>query len=1538
VVLLKVRVCAGGVGGFFVLFADVSPLLPAEMLSARTHAAFLLRPSSGPTSVVLSMRTPGQSVDHIQVVIDSASGQWCLVDAKKDVAGRYPNLRQLLMHTPQLRGFDPVRNPKNQDLTTYARTRQGRMTVYGGASPVAKAPVAASKNVALPQNMLTVKDRLDLLTQQWMPAAVSSHDSSRSPQPTRSADRPVRKASFRLGEGKSRSGESQSASAIPVAETPSPAQPVQSTAAATAPVPTVAVQPPAPELDVADDDDSVVYAAFPPADSAVESPQTAAPAAAATRPKETAAPASVTKSEVEDGATEQPPTSATPTLEDILQRTQRTAAPRSNSFLTKPKPPTNEKAFWDSEDFFADVSDDEEEQTAAAAAAVADTKWQEEIQRELEEQQRAQESERRRLAEEAAARETAERTAVEAQQEQERQRGLVEKAVLLTGEALADEQALLDLRAEALAVEDKASNTGFSTWIVVRCVIPSQVNTGSDLSLEALSTQQHTYVGVRIRLSHTVTQLKSCVWRFLQSVNVKPPRQDQADCVFVVDGDDFLVDEGDRVDKQPYVLFSLTNQMVPQLVLVDKRELQLMNMQSLSAVGKPLVWTVSQIENDHFRKQMNRIHYNKYILRSDNFEDTRIPEHLPAQIPLLIEFSANVTKTVQMSNTATVGDLMTTIFTQYLGYLSTVLHVPQEQLRPENFVLKLRGREEFLLNDKAILSCNSSVTEILRKREKVSLLLLQQHKVMHNLAWIQRSDWHEQRKYGDLDPSNVEDVRSDGVFAVMHGNDIRNCEHTMRLRISRLENIAPHIIAAGFKHPQKHHLNLWVTAGIFLASDPILAPDSLREYEAQLGRAPPRGQDVTLTSNYLGPKWYSAKTDEYKFTGGNPPAWSASWIDTGVRYKDVPWAALLHCVLWAAPVKDKKAKPVCIGWVNMRLTDYRDRIRQGFHSLHLQTRTPPNPQAPIFGDFDEDSPKLSVEIEVKDSPFFPTGLLFDLDPDLMRKLPSPSFGEFRDKLLRLFETDPLYRLTNEDKVLLWQYRGWCFSEQHQKSIFKFCYSVPWASGDKVREFYSLIDNWPVLDEPQWSLELLQPRFLDRHVRGWVVRNLMHLTDNDLSQFLLQLVQALKHEIHHDSVLARFLLMRAWLNTTKIGHQLFWVMKVETQQIEFTERFELLLEGFVRGCGPSFRDEIIKETQLAESLVGVATAVQSASKSKRLPTLQSALDPNAPPPPAAKGAPPPPKVQMPRNFIMPATPTVIASNILVSECKSMESKTCPLWLTFSNLDPQGSNISAIFKVGDDLRQDQLTLQMIDVFDRMWLRAGLDLRTTVYPVVATGPDMGWIGVVHNAKTCAEIQKATGAGALKAAFNEKVLANWLKEQNPSEVAYEAAVDNFIRSTAGSCIATYILGIGDRHNDNIMLRKNGQLFHIDFGMFLGNAQMAMGVSRDRAPFVFTPDMAYVMGGTKSDNFAKFVDLCCTGYNICRANAHGVINLFAMIVGTGIPQLQSEEDLDYLREALALDLDPDAAAAKFKNLIMQSLSTTSTRLNFAVHILANPD
>jgi len=63
---------------------------------------------------------------------------------------------------------------------------------------------------------------------------------------------------------------------------------------------------------------------------------------------------------------------------------------------------------------------------------------------------------------------------------------------------------------------------------------------------------------------------------------------------------------------------------------------------------------------------------------------------------------------------------------------------------------------------------------------------------------------------------------------------------------------------------------------------------------------------------------------------------------------------------------------------------------------------------------------------------------------------------------------------------------------------------------------------------------------------------------------------------------------------------------------------------------------------------------------------------------------------------------------------------PLRLTFRCID--GSEYPVIFKNGDDLRQDQLVIQIISLMDKLLKNENLDLKLTPYKVLPTGRDHG------------------------------------------------------------------------------------------------------------------------------------------------------------------------------------------------------------------------
>jgi len=104
-------------------------------------------------------------------------------------------------------------------------------------------------------------------------------------------------------------------------------------------------------------------------------------------------------------------------------------------------------------------------------------------------------------------------------------------------------------------------------------------------------------------------------------------------------------------------------------------------------------------------------------------------------------------------------------------------------------------------------------------------------------------------------------------------------------------------------------------------------------------------------------------------------------------------------------------------------------------------------------------------------------------------------------------------------------------------------------------------------------------------------------------------------------------------------------------------------------------------------------------------------------------------------------------------------------------------------------------------QLWKNEGLDLHMQPYRAVSTGDGLGIIEVITDSQTTAAIAQTFGGGGASSAYSTTALRDWLRACNPTEKAHKEAINNFTLSCAGYCVATYILGVGDRHNDNIMV-----------------------------------------------------------------------------------------------------------------------------------------
>ncbi|XP_032741426.1 phosphatidylinositol 3-kinase catalytic subunit type 3 isoform X2 [Rattus rattus] len=460
----------------------------------------------------------------------------------------------------------------------------------------------------------------------------------------------------------------------------------------------------------------------------------------------------------------------------------------------------------------------------------------------------------------------------------------------------------------------------------------------------------------------------------------------------------------------------------------------------------------------------------------------------------------------------------------------------------------------------------------------------------------------------------------------------------------------------------------------------------------------------------------------------------------------------------------------------------------------------------------------------------------------------------RDQLNIIVSYPPTKQLTYEEQDLVWKFRYYLTNQE--KALTKFLKCVNWDLPQEAKQALELLGKWKPMDVED-SLELLSSHYTNPTVRRYAVARLRQADDEDLLMYLLQLVQALKYENFDDikngleptkkdsqaSVseslsssgvssadidssqiitnplppvaspppaskskevsdgenledLCTFLISRACKNST-LANYLYWYVIVECEDQDTQQRdpktHEMYLnvmrrfsQALLKGDKSVrvMRSLLAAQQTFVDRLVHLMKAVQreSGNRKKKNERLQALLGDNE-------------KMNLSDVELipLPLEPQVKIRGIIPETATLFKSALMPAQLFFKTED--GGKYPVIFKHGDDLRQDQLILQIISLMDKLLRKENLDLKLTPYKVLATSTKHGFMQFIQSVPV-AEVLDTEGS-----------IQNFFRKHAPSETGPNGisaeVMDTYVKSCAGYCVITYILGVGDRHLDNLLLTK---------------------------------------------------------------------------------------------------------------------------------------
>ncbi|KAJ2060643.1 hypothetical protein GGI17_003611 [Coemansia sp. S146] len=232
---------------------------------------------------------------------------------------------------------------------------------------------------------------------------------------------------------------------------------------------------------------------------------------------------------------------------------------------------------------------------------------------------------------------------------------------------------------------------------------------------------------------------------------------------------------------------------------------------------------------------------------------------------------------------------------------------------------------------------------------------------------------------------------------------------------------------------------------------------------------------------------------------------------------------------------------------------------------------------------------------------------------------------------------------------------------------------------------------------------------------------------------------------------------------------------------------------------------------------------------------------------------------------------------------------------------GRAYSFLCKPKDDLRKDARLMEFNSMINQL-LRSntqtqkrGLHIRT--YAVVPLNEECGLIQWVDNTAGLRQIimklYKARGVQMsvpqIKALLDKKspgpavvftesllplfpsVFHEWFLQSFPDPPRWLESRTNFTRSAAVMSMVGYILGLGDRHCENILLDENtGNVLHVDFNCLF---EKGMTLEKpEKVPFRLTHNMVDAMGVTGYEG--TFRKTCEMTLSVLREHRDGLMSV----------------------------------------------------------------